>query len=156
MLFVLLCSVCTGLGYLIWRSRQEFAMLSGHLAGIVRMRPELDAQPCSRIPERRALDPKAALEFYQRLHASPDWPVLAHKLQLDARQALLHCRTLADDGKGEAALFHAGVAHYASQLAVLPEREIQTALGVLKQQAAEAEFQKRNGQATETSRPARY
>jgi hypothetical protein len=62
-----------------------------------------------------------------------------------------------DDGKGEAALFHAGVAHYAAQLAVLPERELQIAVNLLKHQAAEEEITKQNGmQAHGSWRPARH
>lgn len=97
------------------------------------LKDPLSMPAASAIQEQPAMAPQAALAFYQKVAALPEWPVLAHRAQTDARMALIRARMLAEDGKAQSALLQTGIALYASQLAIMPEAEIQAALNRLKQ-----------------------
>lgn len=115
----------------------------------------LTMPPASHIPERPLMGPEAALAYYRNLAGSPLWAPLAHRFQVDTRDRLVQARIQSEAGKPYAAMMHVGAAWYASQLAILCEREIDAALKRVQREAAEKQLDAQlDGKGDH--RPARY
>ena len=109
----------------------------------------------SYIKEGKPLKGEAALAFFRGFHQSQFWQPLSHKFQADTRELLLQAHSLIREGKAEAATFLAGEAFYASQQAVLVEREIATIGAMLQRIAEDKKLDELTG-IGEVPRPARY
>ena len=92
---------------------------------------------------------KLALDFWGRIHRTPDWRVLQHHHQSNCRDYLREAKDAAEKGNQTGALFYLGRAHEAAFWAVRPEHKI---LQITKALLAERQEQKR--EATETGEPA--
>jgi hypothetical protein len=125
-LFVLTCLALLGGWRLLLHVKQSSLQLQAMLAAFGRPIATPWQTDYTHIKEAPPLKGPSGLAFYQQLHQSAFWGPLAHKFQGDVRELLLQAYTLNRDGKADAAMFAAGSAFYASQQAVLVEREIAT------------------------------
>lgn len=107
------------------------------------------------IKESPPLTGVGGLAFFRQLHQSQFWTPLAHKFQADTRELLLQTRAFHADGKPHAATFASGAAFYASQQAVMVERQIATLAQQVQREAENKKLDEMAGLA-ESQRPARY
>lgn len=115
----------------------------------------LTVPTASYLPERPVMSPEAALAYYQSLASSPLWAPLAHRFQVDTRDRLVQARIQSEAGRPYAAMLHVGGAWYASQMAILCEREIAVAQKQVERKAAEKRVDEQLASVGD-HRPARY
>jgi len=152
--------ISAGVGYALWRSvlhvQQAKDGVVAMLAHVARPLNAPTGAEFTYIKETPPLQGKAALDFYRGFYQTSYWPLLAHKFQADTRQLLLQANALHREGKGDAAHFLSGQAFYASQQAVLVEREIATWTKRMQELEENAQLDKALGLAEDVPRPARY
>ena len=139
---------------LLLHVQQSVAQLRVMLASIGRPVHEKFTTEYSHIGEARPIKGAAGIEFYQGLHRSPYWKPLAQKAQSDTRELLARAHLAVLDGKPEAATFLSGAAFYASQQAVMVERELVRLPSLLESDAQNAALDKLLEE--QSARPARY
>lgn len=145
--------------YGLWRIVLHVQHLSNELRVAIAAFGRPIHQPMStdftRIKETPPIKGAAGLEFYRGLHQSTYWGPLAHKFQTDARELLLQARSFHADGKADAGTFVSGAAFYASQQAVMVEREIATLASNLQRESEDKKLNELAG-LEDSPRPARY
>lgn len=155
-LFVLTGLALLGGWRLLLHVKQSSLQLQAMLAAFGRPLQAPWQTDYTHIKETPPLKGPAGLAFYQQLHQSQFWGPLAHKFQGDVRELLLQAYMLNRDGKADAAMFAAGSAFYASQQAVLVEREIATIQSRIVTDAQNTQLDALLSPPEHSPRPARY
>ena len=153
-MFVLTVLLALGGWWMLFHVKQSIAQLRVMLASIGRPVHEKFTTEYSHVGEGKPIKGAAGIEFYQGFHSSPYWKPLAQKAQSDTRELLARAHLAVLDGKADAATFLSGAAFYASQQAVMVERELVRLPSLLESEAQNAALDKLLED--QSPRPARY
>lgn len=128
------------IGLVVWNVWPVIKGIVLRLDALERMRQTIPypepPQAFLRLDEEPLPSGKVAADFWRRVHGLPEWKVLAHYHQAEARTYLSASRAAAEAGNEAGALFAAGRAHEAAYWAVRPEYRVQQAMARVREQEA--------------------